>query len=255
MASYFGRNARDRVTFPGRLATAALRRLPDFLVIGAHGCGTSTLYRMLEQHPAIRMTSRKETHYFDQDPLPSVAWYRAHFPFRARRALRVGDNTPGYLDHGSAPQRAHDLVPDAHLFVVLRDPVARAFSHYHKARRSGRESRSFTDVIAAELDGDAPTDYVRRGEYARHLAPWVERFGRKRLCVVWSRDLFADAAAATRVVTDVLGVAAAPLAPEKRNTGGYRDEIDAASAGRLRRHYAAHDEALTRLLGVEAPWP
>ena len=43
----------------------------------------------------------------------------------------VGEASPYYLFHPRAPERARARVPDARQLVLLRDPVARALSHYH----------------------------------------------------------------------------------------------------------------------------
>ena len=38
--------------------------LPDFIIIGAMKCGTTTLYRYLSEHPQIEMSREKETDFF-----------------------------------------------------------------------------------------------------------------------------------------------------------------------------------------------
>ena len=48
-----------------RLMTGPLRVLPDYIIIGAQKCGTSSLYRYLNEHPAIAPAAGKEVHYFD----------------------------------------------------------------------------------------------------------------------------------------------------------------------------------------------
>jgi hypothetical protein len=39
-------------------------RLPNFLIIGAEKCGTTSLYYYLKQHPDVYLPKRKELHYF-----------------------------------------------------------------------------------------------------------------------------------------------------------------------------------------------
>lgn len=49
-----------------------VERRPDFYVIGAPKCGTTSLYHVLRQHPDVFMSRRKEPHFFtDPDHLPS----------------------------------------------------------------------------------------------------------------------------------------------------------------------------------------
>src|SRR5262245_23608672 len=56
--------------------------LPDFLIIGAQKCGTTSLYHYLVQHPCIYPASIKEVGFFDQylKYRKGVRWYRSHFP-------------------------------------------------------------------------------------------------------------------------------------------------------------------------------
>ena len=82
-----------------RLLVEPRRVLPDFIVIGAHKCGTTSFFANLVQHPQVRPPITKEVHYFDRRPLPPEAWYRAHFPadsvMRRERAV-TGEASPSY---------------------------------------------------------------------------------------------------------------------------------------------------------------
>ena len=67
-------------------------RLPDFVVIGAQKAGTTSLHRMLRQHPQIHMPRTKELHYFDFNYERGAEWYAAQFsPGRRERRLGRGD--------------------------------------------------------------------------------------------------------------------------------------------------------------------
>src|SRR4051794_20416189 len=68
-----------------RRPTAGVRALPDFLVIGAQRCGTSSLYRWLSGHPEVAPSLRKEVDYFARYNDRGLGWYRSHFPLRVRR--------------------------------------------------------------------------------------------------------------------------------------------------------------------------
>ena len=82
-------------------------RLPDFLGLGTQKGGTTSLQKLLEQHPGVYLPPCKEVHYFSLHAEQPADWYAAHY----RDALwwqRKGDITPYYLFHpqalnGSAP--------------------------------------------------------------------------------------------------------------------------------------------------------
>jgi len=46
-----------------RLLTSPFRCLPDFLIIGAMKCGTTSLYRYLIGHPCVATAVKKEVHF------------------------------------------------------------------------------------------------------------------------------------------------------------------------------------------------
>ena len=61
-------------------ATAAVRPLPDFLILGAQKAGTTALYAYLRSHPEITGPSWKEVSYFDRHYARGPNWYRGNFP-------------------------------------------------------------------------------------------------------------------------------------------------------------------------------
>ncbi len=64
--------------------TARARMQPDFLVVGAQRAGTTTLYRMLVEHPSIvRPSFQKGIGYFDLNYGRGADWYQGHFPVRS----------------------------------------------------------------------------------------------------------------------------------------------------------------------------
>lgn len=203
-----------------RRPTAGLRTLPDFLVIGAQRCGTSSLYKYLGSHPNIVPSLRKEVEYFSTRFPEGEDWYRSHFPtelrsatsrlIRGRRPLTF-EATPDYLLDPRAAARAAALVPDAKIVLMVRDPVDRAFSQYHHNRRLGHEPLTFEDALDAEQDrlsGEIDRlledpdyqavalrrfSYQARGHYAEQLRKWLEFYPLEQVMIISSDDLFGDA--------------------------------------------------------------
>src|SRR5262249_56221127 len=64
-----------------RLPTSRARILPSFLIVGAQRCGTTSLSRQLDEHPAVfGSVLHEEVHFFDVSYRPGLSWYRCHFP-------------------------------------------------------------------------------------------------------------------------------------------------------------------------------
>ena len=126
-------------------------------VLGTQRGGTTSLYRWLAGHPQVQSPLDKEIQFFSVEWSRGIDWYRCHFGPTGDGRLNF-EASPYYLYHPCAPARAASVLPKAKLVALLRDPVSRAWSHYHHNLRLGLESLTFADAIAAEperLAGEA----------------------------------------------------------------------------------------------------
>jgi len=252
------------------LATARVRPLPDFLILGAQKAGTTALYAYLRWHPDVTGPSFKEVSFFDRHYAQGERWYRAHLPLR-RRAL-VGEASPSYLFHPQAPERVARLLPEARLIALLRNPVERAFSHYQHEVAFGREPLSFEEAIDREderMRGELehmlrdPSyfshawwnyTYVARGRYAEQLERWFAAFPREQLLVLLADELAADTPGTYRRVLDFLGAEAQDLDSYPRIFDRDYADMDPATRARLDELFAEPNRRLAALLGHDLPW-
>lgn len=182
------------------------RPLPAFLIIGTMRGGTSSLFKYLDSHPETGASLRKEIRFFTRYWDKGLDWYRAHFPITRRRL--TFEATPDYLFHPFAPMRAAETVPETKLIVLLREPVARALSHYQHMVRLGLEQRSFAQALEEEdrlietslarfQENDLlwqpkffQHSYLSRGSYAAQLERWLCLYPKEKLLILWSEDLY-----------------------------------------------------------------
>jgi len=254
-----------------RRASAAGRPLPDFLIVGAQKAGTTSLQAYLTQHTSVVAPVTKEVHYFDRSYERGTGWYRANF-HRVEPGLLTGEATPYYLFHPAVPQRVAELLPEARLLVLLRDPIDRAFSHHNHERALGFEELSFEDALAAEavrLEGEEERlladpgyrsfahqhhSYLSRGRYAGQLERWFECCGEERILVLSAEELFTQPAAVLHRAQEFLGLPAqTPTDLSARNARSYAP-ISAAVRDRLSLEFAADNERLSALLGRDLGW-
>ncbi|HSQ68702.1 MAG TPA: sulfotransferase [Steroidobacteraceae bacterium] len=254
-----------------RIRMGQERALPDAVILGAQKCGTSSLHNYLTQHPQVIAPLRKEVHYFDLNYGRGERWYRAHFGLAGEPGLNL-DSSPYYLFHPCVPKRMHDLLPEARLIVLLRDPVRRAYSHYRHEFDKGREKLSFEAAIDAEPArveeagrrlgaGEISRSrehqfhsYLARGRYAEQLERWLEFYPRGRLLVLRFEDLVRQPLEVLNETLAFLGLAPMDSARlEPRNTRKY-PPMAAATAERLSEYYAADNVRLEQLLGRPMAW-
>ena len=263
--------------------TSAARELPDFLIIGAQRGATTSLYRYLSQHPQIVPTLvAKGVHYFDTDFDRSVGWYKGHFPAHLyRRALShrlglpvlTGEASPYYLFHPHAPKRAAQIVPHARLIVMLREPAARALSHYHHEVAGGFETlATFEDAIAAEPAKVQPElerimrdesyvsfahqhfSYLSRGRYAEQLRRWLDHFPRGQMLVLGTERFCAEPARESARVAEFLGLEPPPELDYRPYNAHVYDSMLPQTKRRLQAEFAPLNQSLFALLDEDFGW-
>jgi hypothetical protein len=184
-----------------RTAATASRRerrigpLPTFFVIGAMRSGTTALARYLGAHPEVFVAPEKEVHYFDRHHDRGLDWYRSRFA-GANGERAIGEATQTYMYFPEVIPRIAEVVPDARLIAILRNPVDRAYSHYWMNRSFRVETLSFREAIEADPEhppkGAQVFPYVERGRYVVQLQRASERFPRERLHVLLLEDLIRE---------------------------------------------------------------
>ena len=154
---------------------------PAFLGIGAQRAATTWVYACLRAHPEVFLPESKELHYFDEHYERGADWYASHFPTGGHGRV-LGEITPSYLHaEGVAERIARDL-PDAKLFVILREPVSRARSGFELFRSDFGES-SFEEACSPD------SALVGRSLYAERLETYFSLFERSRVLVLLHDDI------------------------------------------------------------------
>lgn len=247
-------------------------RLPDFLTLGTQKGGTTTLHRLLCQHPQVFLPGCKEVHYFSLHSQRGLAWYSDHFKL-ARADQRCGDITPYYLFHPQAPSRIQAALPNARLLILLRDPVERALSHYFHARRHGFETLPLAEALEAEpdrLNGAADAllspgghhyshqkhSYVARGRYELQIQAYLQRFSKHQILVLKSEALFAQPEQGWRTLLEFLALEPLQLPSMQAANAGLGEAADVTDAVRmqLRRQFTKTVEFVRGTYGFDWGW-
>ncbi len=236
----------------GRRLQSRDRVLPNFLIIGAQKSGTTYLMSALNQSPCVVAPALKEIHYFDVNYRKGARWYRALFPSQQEMAASqvqtgaraiTGEASPFYMYYPHTAERAQALNPEFRIIAVLRDPTDRAISHYYHSRAWGYETLPIADAFAAEESRLAPEkarvlkdphynsrslsvfSYVDRGHYINQLKQWEQYFGKDRMLILDSRELFENPQHTLERVCQFLEI------PAFRYSGGASKNITSGKAG------------------------
>jgi len=190
---------------------------PNFFIIGAPKCGTTSLARYLGGHPHVFVTTPKEPCYFsrslttDREQRRSKVCHRTldgylHLFDRAKEQHRLrGDATTRNLRCEPALLEIKALVPEARLIVMLRDPAEMVPSWHaqklHERQEVEGDLEKAWRLEASRRQGESipprlkATDAFEYSQVAR-LGTQVERllqiFPREQVHVIFMDDLRLD---------------------------------------------------------------
>jgi hypothetical protein len=164
--------------------------MPNYIVIGAPKCGTSSLCDLLGQHPDVFMSEPKEIHYFGRDDEKKTpAWYRAHFDAAAGKKA-VGEGSTSYT-HPDIIRRCADeiatQIPDCRLIYMVRNPLKRLESDW---KMRAHEGWSKGESINESVD-QQPT-LITHGAYWANINVYRERFRDDQILIVFLENFSRD---------------------------------------------------------------
>ncbi len=261
--------------------TSHLRGLPDFVIIGAMKSGTTSLYDFVVRHPAIEPALRKELHYFSLFHHRGELWYRSNFPtnrtknsFTKKTGQRLlsGEATVDYLFYPEVPARMRKILPDVKLIVILRNPIDRAYSHYHhNISRKNNELLSFEKAIELEekrwlkermanqglevfTQHYHHNSYLARGIYADQLENWFNHYPREQFLILTTQDFRKNPHRTLNQIFEFLEVS--PFHVDNLKDLNVKDyeEMNTDTRYHLIEYFRPHNERLFKLLQRDFDW-
>lgn len=215
-------------------------RLPDFVIIGAQKAATTTLWHVLRQHPQLFLPDGKELNYFvrHNPTVRTLNWYQRQFEAAPAGAI-LGEASPTYtmspLFGGAAPHMA-EVIPEARLIYLVREPFARMRSAYAQLRADGVELRPIGEALLHELH------YSTTSCYAMQLEQYLQHYPADRVLVMRSEDLDADPERGVNQVLRFLGAD-----PDWTPAGGFARQNQTATKLVPRRKAVRGAHVLRRL--------
>jgi hypothetical protein len=236
---------------------------PDFFVVGAPRCGTTSICAWLAGHPEICFSKPKEPHYFTN--LGGGAggdlrrdYIERYFGHRRPEHRRAGEGSVSYLYSPEAIERILAIGPHARFIVMLRDPLDMLRSYHLRLLYLLEEDEE--DLATAwrlqpeRARGEHMPEYCTEPRLLQYkeagsLGTWLERLreraGPQQVLAVVFDDLAADPGKAYERVLRFLD-----LEPDgrtyfrgKQRSRGYRSR-------RLQALLFKPPAALARLAGV-----
>ena len=200
------------------------KRKPNFFILGAPKCGTTSVAYWLRDHDNVFVSDPKEPHYFNTDSdfhdVFSLDQYEALFDTASDRHRAVGEASVWYLASDDAVGNILEYQPDARFIVCLRNPTEASPSQHDQMVFSGDENLlSFEAAWHAQERRASgrlklpPTcvdvKHLLYGPsfcYGSLIEKLYRRVDKDRVCVILMDDITTDPGAVYRRILKHVGV-------------------------------------------------
>jgi hypothetical protein len=205
---------------------------PDFLIVGAMKCATSTLHDQLDSHASFFMTTPKEPNFFSDDGVyaKGIEWYESLFAGASDSQLK-GESSTHYTKLPSHPKTIERLAaycPDVKCIYVMRHPVDRLISHYIHEWTQG--------VISCDIDSAVERfpELVDYGKYNMQIEPYLDTFGSSSILPLFAERFRDNPQRELQTVFDFLEITERPVwkkdvrsnvSSERLRVCGWRDVL------------------------------
>jgi len=251
--------------------TSSFRVLPDFLVIGAKRCGTTSLYEYLGQHPCIKKSSHDHIGFFDDNFHLGIGFYKSFFPtifekkfFEFKNGkLLTNDVTSSYIQNSQTATKIFQTLPDKKIIVILRNPIDRAYSEYNLDLRANPDIQSFETIIQNEIDNMEDKNdgeviqnkhYLKRGIYFDQLKPWFELFPKKNILILSTEKFGEDANNIFNIIFKFLNLENYNIKNSKRMQKGTYTKLNSKTREKLLKFYKLKNNQLYDLINEKFDW-
>ena len=239
---------------------------PDFLIIGASKCGTTSLYSYLGNHPQILLPNHKEINFFSRKFTNGWDWYLAQFPsITDGSEFITGEASPSYFSAPQVPERIYEKAPNVKLIVLLRNPVARTISDYYQNKRSGKVTKTLEELLRERIKRSQRMTreqlshcggILLMGLYFLNLQRWMKIFPREQFLILKSEDFFENPAKIMQEVFQFLTLPKVEVKSEQYHQFniGYYPRVDENIRQILTEFFDSHNQKLEEYLQMKFNW-
>jgi len=258
--------------------TGSIRVLPDFLVIGAKRCGTTSLFYHLPEHPCISKSPHDNMGFFNDNFHLGVNWYKSFFPTiftRNKIKSEFGnflafDVTTTYMEEESTANNVYQIKPNMKIIVILRNPVDRAYSQYHLNLREKAEKRSFEDAMEEnmnELNKESyeryeikpkfsveENNYLKKGLYAQQLRHWLNIFPMESMLILSTEEFESNQQVIYNKIFEFLNISQFEVKNTEKMEKGSYPQMKSETRSLLLDYFRSYNKELFRLIDKKFDW-
>ena len=161
---------------------------PNFFIIGAAKCATTTLTSLLNVHPQAAIVKDKEPHFFSRQPdtRSALEGYLSLYE-HCSNEIAIGDASTSYSRIRYNPntiKRIYDFAPEAKFIYMVRNPLERIESAYSE-RLMTPNIRHIESLSQSIYQTPMMLDSSR---YWEVFDTYRQTFPEKNIMVVWFEE-------------------------------------------------------------------
>ena len=184
------------------------RRLPACIVVGVAKSGTREIMDFMRLHPHIEIYYGEKTYempYFNSAYGRGQEWFQSQMPCSYSNQITVMKNA-WYFHANYIPERIKKLNESIKLILLVREPVARAVSHFTFLHRKHHGVFSFDDAAIKDNKVNEKIPSLVRSVYDKPMENWLKYFNLDQFLIINSDELKYHPATVMTKVEDFLGL-------------------------------------------------
>jgi hypothetical protein len=178
------------------------------ILVGTTRGGSTALYKYLEPHPDVAVTYPKEVGFFLDDDLKflqpaafrnsnDLKEYLSFFRPKQNSPKIYFDASPNYLYSPGAAKKIKEMIPNALILMVLRDPVERFISWFKYAKQQSLIPQDMTmeGFFDRQSDSGATSresfvyQALDQGRYSKYLVQYLDAFPKEQILISFFEEL------------------------------------------------------------------
>jgi hypothetical protein len=186
--------------------------LPDFLIVGAAKCGTTSLASNLNTIDNIYIPEVKECRFLSGLPsnykgpgdhlvnemvITDIGEYSKLFknPHESQK-ISCDASVDYFYFYKETIEKINELYPSnkkPKIIIMLRNPLERALSMYSHLKMRGREQETFSDALKLceeriKNEWEWVWDYIGAGLYFKGVKAFIENFGKANVKIIFFNE-------------------------------------------------------------------
>ena len=161
------------------------------------------------------MSPEKEPHYFSQDSpdfhiRPNrfmITNPKSYFELfnDVKEESVIGEASTTYLANPETPKRIHQIIPNAKIVIILRDPINQFLSGYFYNRQKGWMKESLNESVLTRCN-EPNKIFQKINGYASQVKRYLDVFSQKQVKIIFFEEFTDDTKRIFEEILEFLGI-------------------------------------------------